>query len=194
MGHLLFGVVAPILAFSVGAWSEPNLRCMPCQAHNHTHLMSQFQKVYSRDSSKTGGFFTPQPEASIYLMGLDCTDETVFGNIQSYTGSVTGNLTDLDYAFNFLALMNCLTQSIKLAARGYHVSFQLSNHLWNENDIQDSDIVKDNGTLLLLCTNHTVDLIKHTDLTGFWFFHPGALRWGTVFCCCLAVLRALWAR
>ncbi|ANB32505.1 ORF4' protein [Zambian malbrouck virus 1] len=169
MGPLHLGVVSAICAVAVA--SEHQL-CMICTAHNLTHFQTEHrQAIPPKRQGSTG--YTPPSFAQLLAYGEDCSDSLILGEVLSAQEVTSGRLTGLDDAFTLLAFSRCLIRALEFAQTNVSHRFTMANNT------------------LQLCANITLTE-SYLTINTPWFISPGAIRWATIICSLIAVLRALY--
>ncbi|AKI29945.1 ORF4' protein [Pebjah virus] len=173
MGYLFPRVTQAFYLLCLVACCCGTLVCIPCNAHNTTHIDSWVRQTFSNTFDSKGQPHNA-PGASIYAYGTTCSDKLLVGAVYSLEEQVTGG-DSLGPALSILALANCLAVAAEQATAGVDVYFAQS------------------GNLTAMCYNHTHVALSYLNLYHSTApFSPFVIRWATVCCGILAVLRALF--
>nr|ALS54171.1 ORF4' protein [Free State vervet virus] len=169
MGPLYLGVVSALCLVASGSQHS---FCLICTSHNistfHTeHYQTPPQKHQGRDG------YTPPSFARIFGYGETCDDNKLVGEILSSSEVTTGRLKGLDDAFTLLSFARCLIRALEFKQANISHVFTMAN------------------ATLQLCANLT-NTHSYLNIETPWFISPGAIRWATIFCSIIAVLRALY--
>ncbi|AMB20713.1 ORF4' protein [Kafue kinda chacma baboon virus] len=128
---------------------------------------------YGHNTTKLTSVHTLLNETDITLYDDACWAGIQVGVVKGISEIVNVKSAAIDDAFNTIAFASCL-------ARAIHFSHQ---------NISTQLVVNQSHIYL------QVNITRTPYTEGFpkpWFIHPGALRWATVFCGILAVIRALY--
>ncbi|AGA19105.1 ORF3 [Kibale red-tailed guenon virus 1] len=149
-----------------------------CLGHNHTTFSywSVFNQIRKGTISETyqRPDYEPPANAQILAYGESCDEVALIGQILNAGEHVDINIKGVELAFGLLAFSNCLITAFDLRMAGQYPYFVLGQN-------QEP----------MLCVNSTTySSYSYEDIPTPWFISPGALRWLTIVCSGLAILRA----
>ncbi|AKC89295.1 ORF3 protein [Simian hemorrhagic encephalitis virus] len=169
MGPLYLGVVSALCLVAVG--SQHRI-CMICTSHNITQFHTGYHQTPPPKRQGASGY-TPPDFAQVLGYGETCSDNQILGHILSAQEETTGTLKGLDDAFTLLSFARCLVRALEYHQQNISHRFFMANNT------------------LQLCANLTL-AVDHLTISTPWFISPGAIRWATIICSIVAVLRALY--
>nr|AIP91249.1 ORF4' protein [Mikumi yellow baboon virus 1] len=111
-------------------------------------------------------------QTDILLYDDACWAGIQVGVVKGVVEILDAKTPGIDDAFTAIAFASCLARAIHFESRGVHTRLVVNN------------------THIFLRVNITTREFKEAYPTP-WFIHPGALRWVTVFCGLLAIIRAI---
>nr|AGA19081.1 ORF3 [Simian hemorrhagic fever virus] len=176
IGLVLGGIISAV-------HSEPTTSCngeiMTCMGHNTSSyaywpVFNQIRKGIISETYRRPDY-DPPSYAQILGYGESCDEVALIGQILNAGEHVKVNTQGVDLAFGLLAFSNCLITAFDLRMAGQHPYFVLINGT-------------DEPALCLNSTTYTS--YSYEDIPTPWFISPGALRWLTIICSVLAILRA----
>nr|AGA19093.1 ORF3 [Simian hemorrhagic fever virus] len=162
--------------------SEHNTTCngalIACLGHNRTvfSYWSVFNQIRKGIISETyqRPDYDPPAFAQILAYGEDCHEVALIGQILNAGEHVDIDIKGVELAFGLLAFSNCLITAFDLRMAGQYPYFVLNNK-----------------SEPMLCVNSsTHSSYSYEDIPTPWFISPGALRWLTIVCSGLAIIRA----
>ncbi|ALS54297.1 ORF4' protein [Free State vervet virus] len=169
MGPLYLGVVSALCLIASGA--EHSI-CIVCTAHNFTVFHTEHRQTPSPKRQGASGY-TPPSFAQILGYGETCDDSKLVGELLSAQEVTSGHLDGLDDAFTLLSFTRCLIKALEFKQANVSHKFTMANQT------------------LQLCANLT-NTHYFTNIVTPWFISPGAIRWATITCSFIAVLRAFY--
>nr|AIL48130.1 ORF4' protein [Simian hemorrhagic fever virus] len=174
--YVLCGIVAALSFVPANSNAE---RCMICTTNNFSTLFTESSyQHYPRWPVFQDGLdyvYHPPLVAQVLGYGETCDDTQIIGTIIETYETITGNMTGIKEAFIALDFADCLLTGILYREHNVTAVFQQ----------QDGHIV--------LCWNGTDPRISINQIPTPWFISPGALRWATIICACLAIFRAFYS-
>nr|ALS54268.1 ORF4' protein [Free State vervet virus] len=169
MGPLYLGVVSALCFVASGAQHS---FCLICTSHNISTFRTEHHQTPPPKQQGPNGY-TPPSFAQILGYGETCDDNKLVGEILSAQEVTTGRLKGLDDAFTLLSFSRCLIRALEFKQANISHKFTMAN------------------ATLQLCANLT-NTHSHLSIQTPWFISPGAIRWATIFCSIIAVLRAFY--
>nr|ALS54339.1 ORF4' protein [Free State vervet virus] len=169
MGPLHLGVISALCLVTSGA---KHSFCLICTSHNITHFQTEHYQTPPPKRQGPGGYTPPGP-FQILGYGENCHDNKLVGEVLNALEVTRGNLDGLDDAFTLLSFARCLVRALEYKQANISHKFFMANHT------------------LHLCANLT-NTYSYLSIQTPWFISPGAIRWATIFCSILAVLRAFY--
>nr|ALS54325.1 ORF4' protein [Free State vervet virus] len=169
MGPLYLGVVSALCLVTSGA---KHRFCLICTSHNITHFQTEHYQTPPPKRQGASGY-TPLVPFQVLGYGETCDDNKLVGEILNALEVTRGNLAGLDDAFTLLSFARCLITALEFKQANVSHKFYQANNT------------------LQLCANLT-NYYSHLSIQTPWFISPGAIRWATIFCSFIAVLRAFY--
>nr|ALS54311.1 ORF4' protein [Free State vervet virus] len=169
MGPLYLGVVSALCSVAFGSQHS---FCLICTSHNITTFATEHRQAIPPKTQGANGY-TPPAFSRILGYGETCDDDKLVGEILSAHEVTSGSLKGLDDAFTLLSFSRCLIRALEFKQANISHRFTLANET------------------LQLCANLTT-YHSYLDIQTPWFISPGAIRWATIFCSIIAVLRAFY--
>ncbi|AJI43728.1 ORF4' protein [DeBrazza's monkey arterivirus] len=156
-------------------------QCMICTSPNATHFVSwstqnQIRKGILSETYRRPDY-VPPVYAQLLEYGASCDDSQLIGQILRTSETITGNVEGIADAFALLSFADCLITAYHYRALNVSARF----HLWDRHN-----------ETLLLCFNSSEATLSIHDIPTPWFISPGAIRWATITCAILAILRAFY--
>nr|AGA19117.1 ORF3 [Simian hemorrhagic fever virus] len=176
IGLVLGGIVSAVHSEHPTTCNGETITCMGHNTSSYAYwsVFNQIRKGIISETYQRPDY-DPPAHAQILAYGESCDEVALVGQILNAGEHVNVDTQGVDLAFGLLAFANCLITAFDLRMAGHHPYF----------------VLKVNSSEPALCLNSTVySSYSYEDIPTPWFISPGALRWLTIVCSALAILRA----